>query len=93
MSFFDDDDGGLEDVNEYGYSDEQYGIQENPFDPFSEWHFNTKEDWFNEVTYATADTLFEDYGMDRLEIIRALEAEGVWDAEDWDDWRELYGEQ
>lgn len=31
------------------------------------------------------------YGMDVLDIIHELEDYGLWDADDWEVWRELYG--
>lgn len=33
------------------------------------------------------------YSMDVLDIIHELEEYGLWDSDDWDRWRELYGEQ
>lgn len=51
----------------------------------------TAEDWYNEVTVYNAEELMEMYGMDNLDIIHQLEDIGLWDADDWAYWRELYG--
>jgi hypothetical protein len=50
----------------------------------------TGEDWFNE-TLLSKEELMSVYGMDNLDIIHQLEDMGLWDAETWDEWRELYG--
>jgi hypothetical protein len=52
----------------------------------------TAEDWFNE-TLNSKEELLELYGLDNIDIIEQLEQMGLWDAEDWDYWREMYGEQ
>jgi hypothetical protein len=66
----------------------------------------TAEDWYNEVTIHTQEELLELYGVDNLDIIRQLEAQGLWGEErgyyyddegelheyslDWAYWREQY---
>jgi hypothetical protein len=49
------------------------------------------ETWFN-LTLEQSEVLEAAYGIDNLDIIHQLEDQGFWDADDWDYWREEYGE-
>jgi hypothetical protein len=49
-------------------------------------------DWYNETFNSNEENL-ELYGIDTLDIIHQLEDQGLWDADDWEYWRENYGEQ
>lgn len=51
------------------------------------------EDWHNFITEDSKEELLATYGMDTLYIIRELEDLGLWDAEDWETWRNEYAER
>lgn len=49
----------------------------------------TTQDWLNEALLP-ADVLVDKYGIDNLDIMRALEKQGLISYEDWEDWRDMY---
>jgi hypothetical protein len=67
--------------------DEEITIYNDFFEPLTQ----TAEDWYNETLRPAAE-LQELYGIDNLDIIRQLEQEGLWDADDWEYWRDNYSE-
>ena len=51
----------------------------------------TMQDWYD-ATLLGHEELLATYGIDNLDIIRQLEDQGIWDSDDWEIWREMYGE-
>lgn len=47
-------------------------------------------EWY-EATFMGDDLTGDFYGMGVLDIIHELEDYGLWDADDWETWREQYG--
>jgi hypothetical protein len=76
------------DVGEPEWWDEDVTIYNDFFEPLT----YTGEDWYNETLNSSPENL-ELYGIDTLDIIHQLEDMGLWDADDWEYWREQYGEQ
>lgn len=80
-------------VDEYGYATDWEQEDVTLYNDLGFPIANSIEDWHDIATYNHADELLDIYGMDNLDIIRELEDLGLWDAEDWETWREAYGEQ
>lgn len=79
-------------IEEYGYEDTWMQEDVTLYNDFGFPIANSIEDWHSLVTYTSADELLETYNMDNLDIIRELEDLGLWDAEDWEIWRDNYSE-
>jgi len=48
-------------------------------------------DWYN-LTLGDPEYTMFNFGMEPLDIIRDLEARGLWDSDDWEIWRAAYEE-
>lgn len=60
------------------------------YDDYGGEHTMSAADWFSATVEGDEITNML-YDMDVLDIIYELEEYGLWDADDWDTWRELYG--
>lgn len=82
---------GQEGYDPYAYRDtDNIAIQARDGEVYElDWN-----DW-RDIVYYDYDDVYEffQYGMDPIDIMKALEAEGLWTEEDWEEWREWYDEQ
>lgn len=49
----------------------------------------TAQDWLDEALLPK-DVLIDKYGIDNVDIMRALEKQGLITDEDWESWRDMY---
>lgn len=51
----------------------------------------SSDEWYRE-TFRSGEELTEMYGIDNIDILKDLYDQGYIDDDDWDTWREIYGE-
>ena len=76
------------DIGEPEWWEEDVTIYNDYFQPMT----MTGEDWFNATLSNSMEENLALYGIDTLDIIHNLEDMGLWDADDWDTWRDAYSE-
>lgn len=91
---FPEDYGEVEDP--YGFfggdvPDPWWGEPITLYDDFGEMHTLTAQEWYS-ATMEDPGLIEDLYTMEALDIIHQLEDYGLWDSDDWEIWREHYGE-
>ena len=91
MSDFDDPSGYFGDDEGEGDQGDRYDDVVWLQDENGDWRSETLGDWLD-LALEPKDWLLDEYTMDNLDIMYQLDAMGLIDSDDWDEWRAQYEE-